>query len=364
MIVLLGISQEIALGQSTGWTTPVNFSQQPDTYSSVPNILCDQYQNLHVFWGERLETTGAPKSVLFYKQYLGGSWSLPVDPLITTRFEEVHAAITPDNLIHLVWANSDFEIMYLTAALGAATQIRQWAKPVILENNAYDSNIVVDNTGILYVIYTTSDTDALSHGIYYIFSVNSGKTWSLSKTIMELVTPVASTVNAQLAVDGRGRLHVVYTVRSYTYGEYSVIGYMRSIDAGGHWEYPLTFPEASSFQGVAKIAAYTFGDDEIHLTYDIPARVHQWSYDGGETWSSVIPIVNGIELGAAFGGFNQLVKDNSGVLHVVFAESRGVFHSTWNGLDWSIAELIDAPAFDPHGQTIAICQRESLKCTL
>jgi hypothetical protein len=360
ILILLGLSQENARGQSTGWSTPINFSQQPDTYSSGPSILCDRYQNLHAFWGERLDTTGAPKSDLFYKNDAGGAWSQPVDVLVTTRFEEVHAAITPDNLVHLVWTNTDLETTYIHAPLSAATEIRAWAKPVVLENNSSDSNIFVDYAGIIYVIYTTADADALAHGIYYISSPDSGKTWSLSKTILELGTSVASTVTAQLAVDGKGRFHVVYTVRSYTYGEYSFIGYLRSIDAGEHWYFPLTFPESTSFQGVAKIAVYTFNDDEIHLTYDLPARIHQWSFDGGDTWSQPIPIVNGVELGAAFGGFNQLVKDNSGVMHVVFAESRGVFHSTWSGLDWSTAELIDTPAFDPHGQTIAICQGNRL----
>jgi hypothetical protein len=360
LLILLSLSKGNARGQSTGWSTPVNFSQQPDTYSSPANILCDGYQNLHVFWGERLETAGVPKSVLFYKNNVGGSWSQPIDLLVTTRFEEVHAAITSNNLVHLVWSNTDFETIYTQASLRNAAEIREWSEPVVLENKANDSNLFADKNGILYVIYTTSDTDGLTHGIYYITSIDSGKTWSLSKTILEMDTSVASSVTAQLVVDDRGWFHVVYTLRSFTYGVYSVIQYMRSTDAGEHWDYPVTFPETTSFQGSAKIAVYAFANDEIHLTYDIPDRMHQWSYDGGEIWNAPIPIVNGVELGAAFGGFNQLVKDSTNVLHVVFAESRGVFHSTWSGADWSTAELIDAPAFDPHGQTIALCQGNRL----
>lgn len=130
-----------------------------------------------------------------------------------------------------------------------------------------------------------------------------------------------SFITVQLVVDGRGRFHVVYTVRSYTYGEYSLLGYIRSIDAGEHWDFPLTFPESTTFQGVANNAIYAVDNDEIHLTYNIPQRLHQWSNDGGGTWNQPIPIVNGVELGAAFGGYNQLVEDGSGTLHVVFAES-------------------------------------------
>jgi hypothetical protein len=359
MTILLGLTQEYAQGQNDNWSIPINFSQQPDTYSSVPNILCDRYQNLHVFWGERLEQNGYPLSILFYKNNVRGRWSQPLDLLITTRFEEVHSAITPDNKIHLFWSNSNQEVMYFRAPLGS-TQVRQWGNPIVLESGAIDSNVFVDKDGILYVIYTTVDKDAIKQGIYYISSADSGETWSLSKTILETSTPVPSSTKAQIVVDGQSRFHVVYTIRSFNYRDYSSLEYMRSIDSGENWERPITFPPTTTFQGVNLLAEYSFGDDEIHLTYDIPERLHQWSYDGGESWSQPIPIVNGVELGAAFGGFNQLVKDGSSTIHVVFAESRGVFHSTWNGADWSTAELIDSPSFDPHGQTMALCQGNQL----
>jgi hypothetical protein len=358
-LILLGLSQENAQGQTNGWSTPINFSQQPDTYSSVPNILCDRYQNLHVFWGERLEQDGYPLSILFYKNNVRGRWSQPLDLLITTRFEEVHSAITPDNKIHLFWSNSNQEVMYFRAPLGT-TQVRQWGNPTVLKSDAIDSNVFVDNDGILYVIYTTTDKDAVKQGIYYISSADSGETWSLSKMILEFDTPVPSSTKAQFVVDDQSRFHVVYTIRSFSYRDYSSLEYMRSIDSGKNWESPITFPPTTTFQGVNLLAEYSFGDDEIHLTYDIPERLHQWSYDGGETWNQPIPIVNGVELGAAFGGYNQLVKDGSGTLHVVIAESRGVFHSTWIGVDWSAAELIDSPTFDPHGQTMALCQGNQL----
>ena len=360
IFIFLEFPYAFARGQTSGWTTPINFSEQPDTYSNVPNILCDPYQNLHVFWGERLDLDGAPLSILFYRNDVGGVWSKPLDLLITDRFEDLHAAITPDDLVHLVWTNNAHNLMYFRAPLSATTQVRQWGKPVVLASNAYYSNVSVDKNGIIYVIYTTDDIDALKNGIYYISSADSGNTWSLSQTIMEIDTPIPSSATAQLVVDGMGRFHVVYNVRSYTYGEYSILGYLRSLDAGQNWDFPLTFPSGTTFQGVAMIAAYTFANDEIHLTYDIPDRLHQWSYSGGDTWSAPIPIVNGVDVGAAFGGYNQLVKDGAGVMHVVFAERRGVFHSTWDGANWNVAELIGQPVFDPHYQTMAICQGNRL----
>jgi hypothetical protein len=361
MSILLGLSQEYAQGQTNGWSIPRNFSEQPDTASWAPYILCDRYQNLHVFWDEKLESNGGiPQSALFYKTDPGGVWSEPFDLLITPRFEELHAAITPNDMVHLVWSNIDHDVMYVRAPLVDATQIREWSKPFVLASEAYSSNVFVDNYGILYVIYSVTDSETLNHSIYYITSPDSGENWAEEKLIFEIDAPLPSTMLVQLAVDGRGRFHVVYSMRSYDYGKYTVLGYLRSTDTGIHWDFPLTFPDSTTFQGSALLGEYLFGNDEIHLTYDIPERLHQWSSDGGETWNEPIPIVNGVELGAAFGGFNHLVKDDTGILHVVFAESRGVFHSSWNGADWSVAELIDAPVFDPHGQMMAICQGNRL----
>jgi hypothetical protein len=360
LFILEGISQDYVQAQTNGWSTPINFSQQPDTFSGVANIICDPYQILHVFWGESLDQNGVPKSVIFYKNDIGGGWSQPLDLLVTDRFDRLHSAITPDNLIHLVWSNNYNEIMYMRAPLSETTHIRQWISPLVLENDAYNSNISVDKAGTLYLIYTTSDIEKLFVGIYYKTSTDSGRTWSISKTILETNTKLPSYATAQFIVDDRGRFHIVYSIVSNQYGVDTVLGYMRSIDGGKNWGTPLTFPPPTTFQGLAMPAEFSFGNDEIHLTYDIPDRIYQWSFDGGESWSQPIPIANEEIVGAAFGGYNQLVKDSSGVLHVVFASAYGVFHSTWDGISWSPMEVIDKPVFDPHGQQLALCQGNRL----
>lgn len=272
----------------------------------------------------------------------------------------MHGAITPDDFIHLVWSNDAHEVVYSRTPLNSATQLRKWTEPYGIVTNSYYSNISADKDGILYVIYTTADFETMKNGIYYSISSDFGKTWSLSKTILEIKTNVPSTIAAQFIVDGRGRYHVVYAVRSITIGEYSALGYLRSTDAGKRWETPLTFSPDFPNASMNVIGEYSFGDDEIHLTYDLPSRLHQWSYDGGETWSQPAPIENGPTIGWASGGYNHLVKDSSGVLHVVFASAAGVYHSTWNGSSWGVAEQIDQPSFDPHDQQLVLCQGNRL----
>jgi hypothetical protein len=81
--------------------------------------------------------------------------------------------------------------------------------------------------------------------------------------------------------------------------------------------------------------------------------MHQWSMDGGETWSAATEI---LPLGAAFGGQNQLVKDSAGTLHVILATGSGVYSVAGDGAQWGPPEPIDTRPIDPHGQTITTCQ--------
>jgi hypothetical protein len=85
--------------------------------------------------------------------------------------------------------------------------------------------------------------------------------------------------------------------------------------------------------------------------------MHQWSNDGGETWSQPIEIM---PLAAAFGGDNALAKDSAGVLHVVTAVNKGVFSAAWDGTRWLAPEQIEGRNMDPHGQQLIVCQGNQL----
>ena len=67
-----------------------------------------------------------------------------------------------------------------------------------------------------------------------------------------------------------------------------------------------------------------------------------------------------IELGAAFGGINQLAKDSAGVLHAITAVGDGVFHSIWKNGAWGPGEALDKRFIDPHGQQLVVCQGNRL----
>ena len=207
------------------------------------------------------------------------------------------------------------------------------------------------------VVFVSSDPDGERHWVFYTHSSDGGVSWSNANPVVSLISPEPAYLSTRIRVDSAGRLHVTYEGRSIRYGRFSEVGYARSVNGGGSWSPKRVLAKSVSSPGVARPAAFVFGEDEIHLTWDSPERMHQWSKDGGTTWSEPTPIVI---YGAAFGGFNQLAKDSSGLLHAVVAAKGMVSHVVWDGSAWGPLESIDARDLDFHNQQLVACQGNQL----
>lgn len=125
----------------------------------------------------------------------------------------------------------------------------------------------------------------------------------------------------RLAVDGRGRVHAVWTVMPWQ-GRLAM--YARSDDGGTTWGVPQVIDSADRADYVADygpifIDVETHGEDEIHFIWDgapTVERNHAWSSDGGATWSAPVRLIPEItQVGRA--GWNDMVADSAGTLHAV-----------------------------------------------
>lgn len=339
------------LTPTSPWSTPANFSLQPDTFSDIPLLLCDRYQNIHAFWFER----ESARSLIYYRTDQGGSFSQPNDILVTHDGTELSGFISRRNEAYLLWTNYvNGSLFFSHAALSAAGSPLAWSVPVSIASSVDSGSITEDDAGNLHILYFASSSEALTHEIYHVTSTDMGSNWSLPNIVYTEDTSVAAAGNVMAVSDLSGRLHLVWQVRSYSYGALSEVMYSRSINNGETWEHALLLAKSDTRPGVAAPAVFTFGENEVHLTYDTPDRTHQWSSDGGVSWSKpeVIMDLNG----AAFGGFNQLVKDSMDTLHAVGAVGNGVFSSTFDGSKWSRPETIDTREYDPHHQQMVACQ--------
>lgn len=342
------------------WSQPVDATQDSTAQmGSFDLLLCDPYQNAYLLWAEQSDSGAA----VYLRTDAGGNWSKARDVIAVPGaviFNLAAAISKPDDLLHVIWSDQYLRgnLYYTNAPLADAQQPASWATPQLLGQAVDWASIKTDTRGTVHVVYGTTDESGLSHTIYHLKSTDGGTTWSDPDVAYSVVSALPALIRPEMAIDGRDRLHVGVSLNSYEYGAYSEVGYIRSEDGGQSWSpYRQVQNTGSTFQGVAWIAPYAFDDDNIHLTWHDPRRMHMWSPDGGKTWREPQEIM---PLAAAFGGRNELTQDSAGVLHVVTAVGNGVYSASWNGSEWSAPEQIDSRFIDPHGQTIMACRGNQL----
>jgi hypothetical protein len=365
-IVPIGAAQ----GPTSQWSRPIDITQPSNSEVGEWGVLtCDQYQNTHMFWSD-MNPDGA---AIYYRNNIGGTWSPPADIILNPDHEALRPAVdisSKTDTIHLIWVDRELraDLYYSRAPLQNAADPHAWSEPQMIAANTDGGSLAIDKDGVIHLVYQFYDADGLQLAVYYIRSDDDGITWSDPATVFAMTAPVPSTLGAKLALDDAGRLHVGITVRSYKYGVYSELDYSQSEDGGKTWM-PYKRIDASIVDptgnyvttlNLSTITPYTFGKDEVHLTWHTPKRMHMWSYDGGKTWSAPIEIM---PLPPALGGPNKLVKDSAGVLHVVTAVQGGVFSASWDGKKWSTPERIDDRGIDPHNQDMVVCGGNELHVT-
>lgn len=344
------------------WRNPIDMTQiSTSTNALFPVILCDQYQNTHILWADRNNF-----STMYYISDALGDWSAPID--VITNSDSNHlmirlSAVIDDtnDVMHVLWVDQWIKgaLHYSQVPLSNGKNPRAWTEPLTLAIGTENGAIDVDKAGNLHVVYGVSGADNIDVGIEYIRSNDHGNTWTIPRRVFSKKVSFPSDPWAEIAVDGEGRIHVGITLRSQDYGVYSEVGYTKSLDGGLSWsEYELIDDLGTASQGVSTSSPYAFGDDEIHLTWHDPRRMHRWSSDGGSTWSEPSEVM---QLGAAFGGPNALTKDSAGMIHIVMAINGGVYSASWDGGIWGPPERIEDREIDIHGQGITICQGNNLQ---
>lgn len=342
------------------WSRPVDATLGSGAESgSFAVLLCDQYQDAYLLFAEQSEAGAA----VYFRTDAEGSWSVPRDVIATADVVVFGLGATianRDDSLHAIWMNRYMsgDLIYSRTPLRTSNDPRSWSSPITLANSVDWAAIQADSLGIVHVVYGATDASGIKHTVYHVESDDSGLTWSEPVSAYTGATAVPSIIRPEIALDGRNRIHIGMSINSNEYGVYSEVGYVQSSDGGATWSvYKQVQKTGSTFQGVAWISPFAFGDDEIHLTWHDPRRLHAWSLDGGQTWHGPIEIM---PLGAAFGGRNFLTRDSAGVLHVVTAVADGVFSASWDGTEWGTPEQLETRFIDPHGQSIMACQGNQL----
>jgi len=329
------------------WSEPKLLSN-PEYSAGPPAIVADMAGNIHIIWAETPvdESQAGEGEALFYTRWDGTEWTAPIDVLVSPQGSTSgpELAITPDGMLHATWFGSQkSEILHARAPACCADDPRNWSQPESLGSQVLLSTaMVADDEGRLHVVYPTVD-----RAIIYRQSSDSGVTWPVWSEIPSgLRLDDEQPVYPRLTVDGKGRIHVVWTVIPLP-GR--AVMYSRSDDGGMTWREPEIIDTSARADyddgyGPMLIDIEAVGDDEIHMIWDgAPTieRTHLWSSNGGETWSSMYNQIFPTVTGNGRSGWNDMQLDSAGNLHAISIHGNSnALHAVWNGTSWSAPEEI------------------------
>jgi hypothetical protein len=329
--------------------------------AGTPAIVADGTGAIHLFWTQRDDEkrTGA----IYYGRTDGQRWF--VNDILPEMAANPQAAVDSAGVLHLIWLTAATgELRYSYAPVSRADSPRAWAEPRTLTYGpAFSPRLLFDPAGVLHIVYTTTGETS---EILYLRSTDNGRTWSRPALIFESPSQAAAADRPRLALAPNGTLHMVWGLipKASFYGGLGAY-YARSADSGQTWVEPVRLrgPDEGAWQ--ASIAVV--GNDEIHVVWNSHTqsgkRHHQWSRDGGRTWSVPQPIWGSF---VSQTGPNPMIVDAAGTLYLLssgtfaWGERQGIRVSRWTGSSWADPEPVDLSSEEPHWLEVAITEGNTL----
>jgi hypothetical protein len=338
-------STTVRAQSSIGWSVPQRIPGLKDTSASqYPVFVADQNGAIHVFHSQRV---GDRVNIVYSQWTVEVGWSHPVD-VIASPWEEARlsgATLDQAGMIDLAfWGGNDLgAAMYFTKAPAVfAGQSNAWAKPTRIGRSAISptsADLAGDGEGFLAVVYSGN---ILGNGLYYIYSLDSGITWSEPFGLFLAANDQLWPYALQLYLADDGRLHAVWALADLT-GNSVAVYYARLSADRTLWSNPIVLAEAiGSEADTPSIIEY---QDELFVIYHNNQPTTRWmrrSVDGGDTWTTPTRLFE--QVGS--NGAAALVVDSGDRLHMLFgnridsSSTHGLWHSTWFGKGWTKPEAI------------------------
>jgi hypothetical protein len=324
-----------------GWGDPmVLFDAGENALVFKPFVVDDTEGGVNVLWEvyvEAMANHGELVSGIYCVHGDGTSWSEPIDVLVAPDFGRTYwpeHAVDRQGRVHLVWIGPDATLYYSRAPAADACDARSWVTAALPpRDGVMYGDIVVDEAGIIHVAYARSGKD-----VYYIRSEDDGLSWT-DPVAVSSVLPTEATSFPSIAVDRANRVHIAWEENKLPDGVPALgLFYAVSTDSGDTWSTPLMFADGGHTQ--PSIAALP--DGTTHLLWNgritTGGRYHQWSVDGGVSWSAPVEFVPK-SVGGGQTGAPQFAIDSAGTLHVVTG-AAGTLSVVWANQGWRTPETI------------------------
>lgn len=344
--LLLSTSKSVAQQATTRWEQPVVLFDASSAASPVdprilfyPFIVVDTNEHIKILWTTALNNSDNSLE-LFNALYCidgdGSDWSSPVDVITDpngARVDWPQHVVDMYGRLSVVWVGSNARLYLSRTPAAEACDARSWETVLIpASDQVLYGAIDLDAENILHVAYAARGRD-----IFYMRSYDDGTSWT-DPVPVSRVTPDRATAFPNIKVDPLGRIHIVWEEAMLPQGVPGVgLFYSYSEDGGQTWSDPAIFSQAEGEYTQPSLAVLE--DNSVHRFWNGRAstrgRYHQWSKDGGKTWSATIEFIPK-DMGGGQTGFPRHAIDSSGRLHLV-SGTEAVTYRIWSKDQWDAA---------------------------
>jgi hypothetical protein len=322
------------------WSNPVvvKLDRVP---SAVPNVLSGSGERLNAFWVG--DDTASPGLSQIYQAFWDGNrWNKAIPVLKSPQGAARQPSVVRDNQDRFlaVWSGGPASQLYFSwAAVGAASTPGDWSEPIQIPTPPLltaSPHVAVGPDETIYVVYATPINE--KRGIYLVKSSDGGKTWGNAVQIFDAEAVGWEMIDyPQAAVAADGTLHVGW-IRLTVPGGDGPLGffYSNSTDGGKTWSSAAPVMEGR----VLWSAVESSSDGRVHRLWveDVNSRrtlKHQFSIDSGKNWSRPSGINTTVDTGISV----VVTHDDSGKLHLLQIASDvdqkiKLTHREWDQDNW------------------------------
>jgi len=284
------------------WSQPVPIATA-EVELLPPQMVIGGDGRIHAFWSQSDNSVGVnlisdplntPGNTIYYSRFDAGAWSAP-RPVLTSPGEGTKAdeptVGADDQGLFVAWSGNNPEGIYFSRALAErAASVTEWIDPLPLpapRDAGSGPSMITDGDSTIYVAYTIPLNE--ERGIYLTLSEDEGDTWADAVRIFDGLSNDWEVVGQpHLTRTEDGTLHVLWTRLTQVPDLQAVaLAYSRSEDNGQTW----SEPEIVTEETVLDSAILGIGERIVHriwtgLIEGRPVLWHQFSMDGGITWSN------------------------------------------------------------------------------
>jgi hypothetical protein len=343
-IVAVSVSQ-VSSQAVQNWSSQQRIPGLGDNVST-PYLVSDSNRTVHAFVSDWVGSINPQLAVVYLQWTREGGWTTPVDIILPKQGQaRVKGTFLDDSgIMHLAFFGGDDisgGIFYSRAQAVEAGNARAWSQPIEVGHMAItpeEAVLVGDESDTLFIIYSGNLED---RGLYSIVSSDSGDSWTEPVQIYATDNEYLWPLSLDAHIDQLKQLHLVWTVRTNDRVYNEEVFYSKMDTANLQWDEPVILADLTDGNLAWSISIIEYQSELFAIYhYDNPTtRYMRRSRDGGKTWSEPTRLFDHI----GSNGPASLVIDGNGIMHMFFGNrvglhpaTHGIWHSTWEGLRWSI----------------------------